>query len=142
MSEDRKNHIRECVDEVYNQGHLDRLEMDYEPDVVCHQSLHADLKGIKAMQAYILDLRNAYSDLKVTTDEIIVEGDTSMVRGYLQGTNTGESKSLKIPATGKQVRVPYCSVAHWKNGRVFEEFSYVDMLLLMHQLGLEPAAAF
>jgi predicted ester cyclase len=139
MFEDRKNQIRTFITEAYNQGHLEQIEKNYQPNVVCHQSLGKDLKGIGELTAYVQDLRNAYSDLKLTADEIIIEGDTAMVRGYLQGTNTGESVSLKVPATGKKMRIPFCSVTHWVNGRVSEEFNFVDLLLLTNQLGLMPA---
>ncbi|MEJ2708966.1 MAG: ester cyclase [Anaerolineales bacterium] len=141
MTQDRKAFIRETIDKIYNQGRLDTIDQAYQPGFVCHQSSQKDLNGIGELKAYVRDLRQAYSDLKVSLDEVILDGDTSVVLGAIQGTNTGESVALRVPATGKKMKVPYCSVAHWQNGKVVEEFHFLDMFSVAKQLGILPARA-
>ena len=51
----------------------------------------------------------------------------------------GISPSLDIPPTGKHVGVVGCSVCHFKNGKIVEEWEYSDMLSLLQQLGVIPA---
>jgi ketosteroid isomerase-like protein len=41
-----------------------------------------------------------------------------------------------IPATNKTFKVDFCTVAHWKDGRIVEENLFYDLVGMMRQLGL------
>jgi predicted ester cyclase len=134
MTEDRKTRIRKGLDEIYNQGHLEKIDQRYDSGITCHQSPFPELNGKDELKGYVRDLRNAYSDFKAS----IGEGDPMVVRGYIQGTHTGQSMNLQLTPTRKQMKVPFCTVTHWKNDKIVEEFTYVDLLLLTRQLGAIP----
>jgi predicted ester cyclase len=51
------------------------------------------------------------------------------------------SPTLSIPPTGKQIKMSGCSVYHWRDNRIFEQWEYSDMLGLLQQLGMIPAMA-
>ncbi len=141
MTEDRKTRIRKGLDEIYNQGHLEKIDQLYDSGITCHQSPFPELKGKDELKGYVRDLRNAYSDFKTSVEEVIGEGDSIVVRGYIQGTHTGQSMNLQLPPTGKPMKVPFCTVTHWKNDKIVEEFTYVDLLLLTRQLGAIPSGS-
>lgn len=55
------------------------------------------------------------------------------------GTHKGpmigpEGKS--IPPTNKKFQVDFCTVAHWKNGKIVEENLFYDQVGMMKQVGL------
>ena len=41
-----------------------------------------------------------------------------------------------IPPTGKSFEVDFCTVAHWKDGRITEENLFYDLVGFMKELGL------
>ena len=45
-----------------------------------------------------------------------------------------EGKS--IPPTNKKFQVDFCTVAHWKNGKIVEENLFYDQVGMMKQVGL------
>ena len=130
------------VEEAYNQGKMEVLDEHFAKEYVYHPFPFPDVEGVEAYKQYIADLRNGYPDLKLTVEEMIIKGDIAVVRGTFSGTNTGESPTFRIPATGKQVTFKWCSVSHRMNGKTTEEWNYVDWLGLMQQLGftLTPPA--
>ena len=40
------------------------------------------------------------------------------------------------PATGKSFDVDFCTVAHWDNGQISEEYLFYDLVTFMKQIGL------
>jgi ketosteroid isomerase-like protein len=41
-----------------------------------------------------------------------------------------------IPATNKNFKIDFCTVARWKDGRIVEENLFYDSVGMMRQLGL------
>ena len=41
-----------------------------------------------------------------------------------------------IPPTNKKFKVDFCTVAHWKNGKIVEENLFYDVAGMMTELGL------
>jgi predicted ester cyclase len=70
--------------------------------------------------------------------EIILDGDTHAGPWTFRATHTGRSPALPVPPTGKQVIATGCTVSHWADGKITEEWNYVDWLGLFHQLGVIP----
>ncbi len=83
-------------------------------------------------------MRNAYSDLQVTYDEMVSEGNSIAYRYTIQGKHTGRSPSLPIPPTGKDVKLMGCVVVHVEDDKIIEEFEYSDYLGFLQQLALVP----
>ena len=141
QSEDASNEeelrgiILRVIEEAWNQGKMGVLDEQYAAEYVYHRSPFPDVEGLEAFKQYIADTRNTYPDFKLTIVEMIIKGDIAVVRGTFSGTNTGESLTLGIPATGKQVTFNWCSVSHRMNGKTTEEWNYIDMLGLMQQIG-------
>jgi ketosteroid isomerase-like protein len=44
--------------------------------------------------------------------------------------------SKMIEATGKSFKLDFCTVAHWKDGKITEENLFYDLVGMMKQLGL------
>lgn len=67
------------------------------------------------------------------------QGDWTCTVADFTGTMKGPMKVAKgniIPPTNKKFKVEFCTVAHWKNGEIFEERLFYDLVDLMKQTGL------
>jgi predicted ester cyclase len=133
MSEERKSAIRGALDQALNEGNLDTLDELYVQDYVMHQPPLPDIVGLDAYKEAIAGARRGLSGPRVTVQEVIVEGDTAAVRWTYEGTH---SSDWFVSATGKQVTVVGCTVSHWVDGKIVEEWYYGDVLGLMQQLGV------
>jgi steroid delta-isomerase-like uncharacterized protein len=115
---------------------VDALDEIYAPEFVYHRFPFPDAVDLKAYKQTILDLRQAFTDVKLTFDEMIVEGDTVATRWTWQGKNTGQSQSFPFPATGKQVKINGVAMSHVTGGKATEEWNSVDWLGFLQQLGI------
>ena len=70
---------------------------------------------------------------------MVGEGNTIAYRWIIQLKHTGESPSLPIQPTGKEVILNGCTVVHIRGGKVVEEFEYGDYLGFLQQLDVVPS---
>jgi len=128
---------RNLIEEAYNKGDLDVVDDCCAAGFVYHVPPYPDVEGTEAYKKYISDLRAAYSNLQLTIDEMIIEGDIGAMKWTFRGTHTGQSPTLGIPPTGKQVTFSGCSITRFVDGKFAETWNYVDYLGLMTQLGFK-----
>ena len=135
MSEELEATIRRVIDETLHQGNLDALDELYAVDFCRHRPPYPDINGLKAFKQNFADIRSSYPDVHVTVDEIIIKGDTSVWRWTFRGTQTGPSPTTGARPTGKRVTFTGCTVAHWRGGKIVNDFQNADWLGLLQQLG-------
>ena len=138
MSEEIRTMIRQLVDEV-SKGNWDALDKYYASDFVYHMPPFPDIRGLAVFKRFMANQRTSFPDLQWKIDEMIVEGNIGVARLTLRGTNTGQSKFLPFPPTGKKVAWSLCVVSHMAGGKVIESWNYSDNLGLMQQLGIIPS---
>jgi predicted ester cyclase len=110
---------------------------------VLDTSLSADWEAIPALRvpgpdgwkASITNLRNAFSDITVTIDKMIVDGDMVAVLGTTRATHTGEL--LGVPATGREITFRSSDMHRVENGRVVQSWHLEDYFGVAQQLGLK-----
>lgn len=78
-------------------------------------------------------LSAAFPGSQLTIDEEIVDGDRVALRFTQRGTHNGVF--MGIPPTGTSFSMSGQTVLHFRDGRVVERWSTVDMLSLLVQLG-------
>jgi steroid delta-isomerase-like uncharacterized protein len=81
--------------------------------------------------------RSAFPDLRVTTEDIIAEGDKVVLRWTARGTHRGELPGL--PATGQEATLKGIDILRLAEGRIVERWAEYDNLGLLQQLGAVPA---
>lgn len=79
----------------------------------------------------------AFSDIEVTVDDQIAEGDRVASRVSMRCTHSGEYQG--IPPAGARVVITYLDIARVRDGKVVEEWAEFDLLGILRQLrpGLE-----
>jgi steroid delta-isomerase-like uncharacterized protein len=131
--------IRWAGEEAWLKGNLNALNEVYAADYIYHRPPFPDAEGLEANKQYMAGVRTAYTDIQVTYDEWVAEGNAIAYRWTWRAKHTGQSPSLPIPPTGKEVVLRGCTVVHLKDGKVIEEFEYGDYLGFLQQLGIIPS---
>ena len=128
--------------DVFSNQKWDRLKESHAQDIIVSWPDGHDTHGI---DKHIEDLKAmfvAIPDLKITEHPIkIANGEWTSVIGIMEGTFTkpmpvGDGKT--IAPTGKAYKIVMCTVGHWKNGTMDEEYLFWDNQTYMKQLGLAP----
>jgi steroid delta-isomerase-like uncharacterized protein len=135
MEEKNKDLIRVYTAEFWNKQNMAVYDEYLSTDLIVHNP-DADLnyeqfKGL--CQAYFA----AFPDLNITTDEIIAEGDKITKVWTANCTHKGEL--MKIPATGKQIRVKGIELFRIADGKIAEIWAVMDNLGMLQQLGVIPS---
>ena len=136
--EELKSKLRWAGEEAWLKGNVDAFDEVYAADYVWHRPPLPDLEGVEAAKQSVGDTRQAYSDIQIKYEEWAAEGDSIAYRWTWQAKHTGESPTLPIPPTGKEVTLQGCTVVHIADGKVIEEFEYSDYLGFLQQLGVVP----
>ena len=126
-------------DDAWHARDLDAAYAIYADDVIFRRVPFPPVVGKEANKQADASTLAAFSDVRSTVDEMIIDGDTAVLRWTWEGTHSGASPSLGIPATGKRVRFVGCSVYYFREGKIVEQCEYGDTLGLLQQLGVIPA---
>ena len=89
-------------------------------------------KNKEGFKQFIYLLWKGFPDIRITFEDIIVEGDKVACRYNLAGTHKGEF--IDIKPTDKQFRVNGMTVFSFYDAKVIERWNLVDMMSLMEQL--------
>ena len=127
--------VRRMFGEGVNQKNLAVFDEVLAPNYV-NYSFPAPAPGPEGFKQVMGMFFQAFPDIHETTEEVIAEGEKVAVRGYFTGTHNGEF--MNIPATGKQIKVPYIAMYRLENGKVVENWVQMDQLGMMQQLGVIP----
>ena len=127
---------RRYVEEIWDQGDLTAIAELFASDVVDHHAVPGQAQGVEGQQQVLTMFRSAFPDLRVTTDDILVDGDRVAVRWTARGTHHGAL--LGIPPTGKPVTITGIDILRIAHGKVVERWAEDNGLALMQQLGVVP----
>ena len=125
---------------VFTQQQWERLHESHSKDVTCYwpdghatHGIEKHIEDLKAMFVYAPDTR-----IKVHTVKL-GQGEWTAVIGIMEGTFTKPMPTAdgpSIPPTGKPYKITMCTVGHWKDGVMNEEYLFWDNLTFMKQIGL------
>ncbi len=128
--------IRRIFDEIINAGNVDAVDELMTEDYVDHGPMGA-MHGVDAFKQMVAMWRDAVPDVHCEVETAFSEGDMVAWNVRVTGTHTGEM--MGIPPTGKSVTVSGMTINRISGGRVVEDWTVVDQLGLLQQLGAVPA---
>jgi hypothetical protein len=126
--------------EVFSHRDWTRLHESHHKDVKVNwpdghstSGIERHIKDLDAMFVYAPDTQIAVYPVKIGSD------DWTAVIGIMTGTftlpmPTGDGKFIQ--PTGKKFSIPMCTVGHWKDGVMIEEWLFWDNMTYMKQIGL------
>ncbi len=102
---------------------------------------HEETPGLAPTKDGVLEFfrmyRAGFSDLRLTVEDVVADGDKVVVRATATGTNDGDF--MGIPATGKQINIPLIDIHRFgDDGLDHEHWGVVDTMAMMQQLGVAP----
>jgi hypothetical protein len=126
--------------EVFTGQQWARLHESHSKDVIVHwpdghqtDGIEKHIEDLKAMFVYAPDTRIKIHTVKIGS------GEWTAVIGIMEGTFTQPMPTpdgKTIPPTGKAYKITMCTVGHWKDGVMNEEYLFWDNLTFMKQIGL------
>ena len=137
MSEQNKTAVRRLFDELWNKGNLPVADELIAPIYTHHDASTPDVgRGPEGEKKRVTHYRNAFSDVRLTIEDIIAEDETVIARWSCRGQYKGELNG--IAPTGKQVAITGITIARFANGKMVQGYVNWDALGLMQQLGVVP----
>ena len=100
---ENKTVITSFVEEVINQGQLQRADDLVAVDFLELDPLPGQQQGCEGLKQVIGAFRTAFPDIHWVIEEMIGEGEKVFSRFTWHGTHRGEF--FGVPATGKQIKV-------------------------------------
>jgi predicted ester cyclase len=126
---ERETQVRSFVEEVWNGRNYEAAADLYSDDYV-----NPFGKGPTARVEPIRRYHQAFPDLQFDVDELIVAGDTVVLKGTFRGTDTGGH--LGRPPTGRAVEDWVVDIMHFEDDKVVSEWIGADNLGLFVKLGV------
>ena len=118
--------------ELLHESHSQNVIVHW-PDGHQTEGIERHIEDLKAMFVYAPDTRIQEHPVRVAS------GEWTSVIGVMEGTFT-EPMPLpdgsSIPPTGKSFKLVMCTVGHWENGVMDEEYLFWDNQTFMKQIGL------
>lgn len=142
---DNKALVQRLFEEGWGQGNMQVLDDVLAPDVIVHRgpatagSIPVTTFATPGPEAYVKGiqaLRTDFPDLRVTTEDVIAEGEMVAMRTTFAGTQADPIDNLGAPNTGRPMAREVWVFARVACGKVAEVWVLVDNLTMLRQLGV------
>jgi steroid delta-isomerase-like uncharacterized protein len=133
---ENKKVLEAFVEDVINQGRLDRADDLVALDFVELDPLPGQQQGREGLKDVIAGLRAAFPDLHWAVEETVAESDKVVSRFTWTGTH--RATFLGIPSTGRKVAVKGVVIDRLADGKMADSRILMDTLGMMQQLGVVP----
>ena len=139
-AEQYKAHIRRYFQEVVTKGNLEAIPDFVGPNIVFRGPYTPDpIQGIAAFTELIAMLHAAFSDLQITEEEMVVEGDTVATRWTLSGTHKGEF--MGTGPSGEPFHFTGTAFYQIADGKIVETWTTNNSLETLRELASTPTTA-
>jgi len=128
-SVERETQVRTFVEEVWNLRNYEAAS-----DLYGEEYVNPFGTGPTARVEPIRRYHEAFPDLRIDIDELIVAGQTVVLRATFRGTDSGGYAGRA--ATGRSVEEWVVTIMHFDGDRVIREWIGADKLGLFIQLGV------
>ena len=132
----RQSVLQGIFDKAFNQGNLAAIDELVAPEGISHQlswGMPANRLGLKQ---WIAMLRTAFPDLQCSIEHEIIQGDKIAAHWTMRGTHKG--LFLGNAPTNKPILVQGLIYAHIENNQIIENWTMIDQMSVLQQLGLVP----
>ncbi len=119
--------------EAYEDLDAAALAADYAPNAVIESPTAGVHIGPEAAERAFRAVFNAFLDLTIAVDNVVVDGDKAVAVLLLEGTHIGEF--LGIPPTGKRFSMPAVFFYQFEGGKIARERRIYDFTGLLVQIG-------
>ena len=125
----------QSLTEAWSKGNVDVLDDLNTPDFVDHSGLPGVSPDTAGMKQFIPGLHAAFSEVVITIEDMVAEGDRLVGRWVMRGVNTGSFNAM--PATGRPVTL--MGLLRVERDCFAEVWGVADIAGMLQQLGVMPA---
>lgn len=122
-SSDHARRAKAALERVCSGADIESAARLYSPSLVDHVN-DRELHGLAGARKSVETYTSVLSNLDVRVEEQVIEGDRVASRFVVTGTNRG-----------KRVRCNGITISRFEDGLIVEDWSVVDTLALIRQLG-------
>ncbi|HXO20527.1 MAG TPA: ester cyclase [Thermoanaerobaculia bacterium] len=126
---------RRFREDFWNTGDMAIAEEIFAPGCLVHGRIPmvTDFaRGPEALRQLVLFYHLAFSEIRVTAEQIVAEGDTVVVRWNARGRHTGDL--LGLPPTHRETITNGIDMLRIEGGKIVEGWVSWDVLSLLEQL--------
>ena len=134
--DENKALARRWMEEIWRKGNLSVVDEFLASDFVFNYAPPGVAPDREAYKQAMNMYRDACPDMYYDIKDIVAEEDKVVVRWLGRGTQKGEI--MGIAPTGKEITVTGISILHIVGGKITEEWTEMDMLGALQQLGAFP----
>jgi steroid delta-isomerase-like uncharacterized protein len=134
--EDNKALARRFIEEVYNQGNVDMVDVLVSDQFIRH-GIGGTMQGREIIKERVKAARSGFPDFHITIEDALADGDKVVLRQTHTGTHLGEFSGL--PPTGARMETTEISILRIADGRICEGWVNVDQLTMLRQIGALPS---
>lgn len=127
---------RKAMERYLNSEHQD-LSMMADDVVFTAMATGDQHRGVEGVRRMLDHVYHQAFDARAETRHRLYTEDHAVLEADFVGTHTGTFAG--IAATGRQVRVPLCVVYDLRDGRILRGRVYLEIPVLLRQLGATPA---
>jgi predicted ester cyclase len=129
--EQNKATVRRFTNEVYIKGNMAVFDEIVAENFVLHDNEKTS-ESVGMVKRQIRMITSMYSNLQITIEDIIAEGDMVAMRTTFKGV---------FRRNGKNFTVPSLSMSRFKDGKIIEAWDMYDNANIFRQLGISPPPA-
>jgi steroid delta-isomerase-like uncharacterized protein len=125
-------------EEVWNQGKESAIDELLAEDAIAHglaDPADGEISGPAAFKPFVRKFRTAFPDMRISVEDVVVEGDKIAARCVVTGNHTGPG--LMPAPTGKSTLITGICILRVKDGKIAEGWNNFDFLTLFQQLGMQ-----
>jgi steroid delta-isomerase-like uncharacterized protein len=136
----QKQQIQEAVHSMFeagwNRGDIASFDETIADSVLFHYAGSPRTLTRDEMSQFIVRWREAFPDLKIDLEELLIQDNLAAIRGTLTGTHEGPWAGAE--PTGEQVSMALMMFFRFDDGKMVELWEVDDQLGFRRQLGLMP----
>jgi steroid delta-isomerase-like uncharacterized protein len=123
--------------EAFDNMDADALAGDYADDCLVDSPASGTLRGAVAVDRARRAFFEAFPDLKVRTDHLVIDGNTVVQIATLEGTDIGGFMGLD--PSGRSFKAPAVFLYEFRNRKIARESRIYDFTGVLVQIGLLKA---
>lgn len=135
LEERNKNIVRQTHDEIWSKGNMALINELYSADYVGHWADGSETHGLDTLKETIKKSRTDVPDLTEKIEIIIAQGNWVVTYFHSSGTFSGIIGG--IPYNNKKLSVKEMAIYKLIGGKIAEQWTVANNLLVMEQLGIE-----
>ncbi|MFZ5434476.1 MAG: ester cyclase [Calditrichota bacterium] len=132
-TESHKTAVRRYCEELFTHGRLEVID-EVLTDTFVFNGPFGRLHGPEEFKRFVIMLRDAFEDFRMTDELDIAEGDLVASRFVMSGRHRGNYHG--IPGTGNPMFVHGIDIFRFEGSKIAEVSAVIDSLKMMQQLGV------